>query len=107
MTIGNLIRKARKAKKLSLDALGEKLGVSRQLVWQWEKGDSDPRKHLLGLSQHLDVPVDYFYGKRSPSVLAAKIGQLSSDQQELIETMVEKLLSQRQADERIDSIDVK
>ena len=80
MTLGNLIRKARKAKKLSLEELGTSLGVSKQLVWQWEKGDSDPRKHLLALSQHLDVPIDYFYGKRSPSVLAAKIGQLSSDQ---------------------------
>lgn len=95
MTIGNLIKKARTARKLSLEALGEKLGVSRQLVWQWEKGESDPRKHIAGLSQHLEMPVDYFYGpKRSPGVLAAKIGQLSEDQQELVETMVDKLLQQ-------------
>jgi len=96
MTLGNLIKKARKAKKLSLEALGEKLGVSRQLVWQWEKGDTDARKHVLALSQHLDVPVDYFYGKRSPGALAARIGNLSPDHQELIETMVEKLEQQDQ-----------
>lgn len=97
MTLGNLIKKARKARRLSLEALGEKLGVTRQLVWQWEKGTSDPRKHILGLSQHLDMPVDYFYGpKRSPGVLAAKIGQLSDDQQDLVETMVDKLIQQRQ-----------
>lgn len=96
MTLGTLIRKARKAKGLSLEALGEKLGVTRQLVWQWEKGASDPRKHILALSQHLEMPVDYFYGpKRTPSVLAAKIGQLNEDQQDLIEMMVEKLLQQQ------------
>jgi transcriptional regulator with XRE-family HTH domain len=107
MTIGNLIKKARKARGLSLDALGEKLGVSKQLVWQWEKGDSDPRKHILALSQHLAMPVDYFYGpKRSPSVLAAKIGQLNSDQQDLIETMVDKLL-QQQEQEAPSKLDVK
>lgn len=99
MTIGTLIKKARKAKGLSLEALGEKLGVSRQLVWQWEKGASDPRKHILALSQHLEMPVDYFYGpKRSPGILAAKIGQLNPDQQELIETMVETLLRQHEAE---------
>lgn len=98
MTIGNLIKKARKAKGMSLEALGDKLGVTRQLVWQWEKGDSDPRKHILALSQHLEMPVDYFYGpKRSPGILAAKIGQLSDDQQDLLETMVDKLLQQEPA----------
>ena len=95
MTLGTLIKKARVARGMSLEALGERLGVSRQLVWQWEKGDSDPRKHILALSQHLEMPVDYFYGpKRSPSVLAAKIGNLTEDQQDLIEMMVEKLLQQ-------------
>ncbi len=107
MTLGTLIKKARKARGLSLEALGEKLGVSRQLVWQWEKGDSDPRKHILALSQHLGMPVDYFYGpKRSPNVLAAKIGQLSDDQQDLIETMVEKLLQQAEQ-EPLQKVDVK
>jgi len=99
MTIGNLIKKARKARGLSLEALGEKLGVTRQLVWQWEKGSSDPRKHILALSQHLEMPVDYFYGpKRSPGILAAKIGQLNEDQQELVETMIDTLLRQHEAE---------
>ena len=99
MTIGNLIKKARKARGFSLEALGEKLGVTRQLVWQWEKGSSDPRKHILALSQHLEMPVDYFYGpKRSPGILAAKIGQLNEDQQELVETMIDTLLRQQEAE---------
>lgn len=107
MTIGNLIKQARKAKGLSLEGLGEKLGVSRQLVWQWERGDSDPRKHIQGLSTHLGVPVEYFYGpKRSPSILASKIEQLDTDDRDLIEAMIDKMLTRHgQAPAR--KIDVK
>jgi transcriptional regulator with XRE-family HTH domain len=95
MTIGVLIKQARKAKGLSLEALGEKLGVTRQLVWQWEKGDSDPRKHIQALSLHLNVPVEYFYGpKRAPSIITAKIEQLSPTERDLVEMMIDKLLEQ-------------
>lgn len=108
MTIGNLIKKARLAKKLSLEALGEKLGVTRQLVWQWEKGKSDPRTHIAALSLHLEVPVDYFYGtqKRTPSIIAAKYQQLSDGHQTLIESMIDNMLAQQDA-EQSRKIDVK
>jgi len=93
MTIGKLIQKARKAKDWSLQRLADELGMSRQLVWQWEKGDTDPRKHIEALSRVLEVPVDYFYGPTpKPGPLAAKIGRLTPDQQELIERMVDSLL---------------
>lgn len=73
------------------------MGVSRQLVWQWERDDTDPRKHIQQLSQLLEVPVEYFYGtKRAPGVLATKIGQLGPDQQAMIEAMVDTLLRQQE-----------
>jgi transcriptional regulator with XRE-family HTH domain len=93
MTIGKLIQKARKAKKWSLQRLADEIGVSKQLVWQWERDDTDPRKHIEALSRLLEVPVDYFYGPSpKPGPLAAKIGRLTPDQQELIERMVDSLL---------------
>lgn len=95
MTIGTRIKKARKEKGLSLEALGSKIGVSRQLVWQWEKDETDPSKHVEALSKHLNVPLEYFYGvKREPDELALKIALLSEEQQELIQTMIDKMLGQ-------------
>lgn len=93
MTLGKLIQKARKAQKWSLQRLADEIGVTKQLVWQWERDDTDPRKHIEALSKALKVPVDYFYGPGpKPGPLAAKIGRLTPDQQELIERMVDSLL---------------
>jgi transcriptional regulator with XRE-family HTH domain len=95
MTIGERIRKARTAKKLSLDKLGAKIGVSRQLVWQWENDKTDPSKHIEALSAHLDVPFDYLYGAESrPDDLADKLSLLTPEQQELIHTMIDKMIGQ-------------
>lgn len=99
MTIGNLIKKARKAKPLSLEALGEKIGVSRQLVWQWEKGDSDPRKHILALSKALEMPVEYFYGgAQAPMDLESKVKLLTPENRDFVETMADKFLASQQAE---------
>lgn len=96
MTLGTKIRKARTARKMSLSKLGVALGVTRQLVWQWEKDESDPRKHIGALSEALEMPVEYFYGPTpSDSPLAAKIKLLSPAEEELIQTMVDKILDQR------------
>jgi transcriptional regulator with XRE-family HTH domain len=97
MTLGNLIKKARTTKKWSLQKLADEMGVTKQLVWQWEKEETDARKHIQQLSQHLEVPTDYFYGpKRSPGALAAKIEQLTPEHQETLEMMVETFLRQQE-----------
>ena len=95
MTLGTKIRRARTAKKMSLEKLGTALGVTRQLVWQWERDRSNPRTHIEGLSQALEMPVEYFYGS-SPTdgQLEAKMKRLSPAQQELIRTMVDTMLGQ-------------
>ena len=99
MTLGTRIKQARTAKKWSLQKLADEMGITKQLVWQWERDDTDPRKHIEELSRLLDVPVEYFYGdKRAPGVLATKIGQLGTDQQAMIEAMVDALLRQQDQD---------
>jgi|GEM_PF-5897820 transcriptional regulator with XRE-family HTH domain len=99
MTLGTRIKQARTTKKWSLQKLADEMGVTKQLVWQWERDETDPRKHIQQLSQHLEVPVEYFYGnKRAPGVLATKIGQLGADQQAMIEAMVDALLNQQDQD---------
>lgn len=98
MTLGNLIKRAREAKKMTLQALADEIGVSRQLVWQWEKGDSDPRKHIKALSLHLDKPIEYFYAtKHSTAGIEAKFQLLSPEQQAMVNTLMDTFLAQREA----------
>jgi transcriptional regulator with XRE-family HTH domain len=95
MTIGERIKKARLDKGLSLEKLGDLLGVTRQAVNQWEKGESDPAKRIEALSEHLGKPLEYFYGaKRDPDDLADQIAQLDQDQQDIIRRMVKQMLGQ-------------
>jgi GTP pyrophosphokinase len=57
--IGNRIKAARKAKGLSQEQLGEKLGVSFQAVSTWETGNILPdTDHLLALAGELDLSLD-------------------------------------------------
>lgn len=96
MTLGNLIKRAREAKKMTLQALADEVGVSKQLVWQWEKGESDPRKHIKALSLHLDRPIEYFYAtKRSPAGMEAKFQLLSPAQQAAVDALMDTFLNQR------------
>lgn len=107
MTLGAKIHKARKAKKLTLQALGDKLGVTRQLVNQWEKNKTDPRKHIEALCVQLEVPYEYFYGldhnkPAGPSSLDLKTRRLTAEQYKLVENMVDALLGPEEViDEKI------
>lgn len=54
-TIGERIRQAREAIPMSQDALGEKIGVSRAAVSQWENNETEPRgKRLQELARVLN-----------------------------------------------------
>lgn len=101
MDLGSKIKKARKAKGLSLDRLGTLLGVTRQAVWQWEKGDSDPSKHVEALCHHLGVPASYFYGGAPADSLENKIRRLTPERQQNIEDMIDALLFQQDQEEKI------
>lgn len=100
MTIGNLIRKARKAKGMTQQALGDAIGVSKQLVWQWEMGKSDARTHIKALSIHLEQPIEYFYAtKRAPAVMEAKFKLLAPEEQAAVDALMDAFLNKRQASE--------
>ena len=62
--IGKRIRTARKAKGLSQEKLGEKLGVSFQAVSTWETGKNIPDpEHLPELAKALDLSLDTLFAK--------------------------------------------
>jgi transcriptional regulator with XRE-family HTH domain len=99
MTLGTKIRRARKARKLSLEKFGVALGVTHQLVWQWERDKSDARTHIEGLSMVLEMPVDYFHGTpQPPAALEAKIKLLNPEHREFMEVMADKFLQQQEAE---------
>lgn len=60
--IGLQIKKARMEKGLSQEDLGEKLGVTWEMISRYENGRSSPMKYISSLSQILDKPVNYFFG---------------------------------------------
>jgi transcriptional regulator with XRE-family HTH domain len=98
MTLGNLIKKAREAKKMTQQALADEIGVSKQLVWQWEKGKSDARTHIKALSVHLEQPIEYFYAtKRSPAVMEAKFKLLAPEEQAAVDALMDTFLNRRRA----------
>ncbi len=58
MTMGENIRACRERAKLSQEKLAELVGVSRQAVTKWEKGQSEPNcENLLRLAEVLGVQV--------------------------------------------------
>ena len=61
MNINNKIINARKAKHLTQEELGKRIGVSKSAVMKWEKGivSNIKRSIIIKLSQELDLsPLD-------------------------------------------------
>lgn len=59
----NLLR-LRKERKLSLQALGDILGISNQAVSLLEKGKNVPRFNvLIAIADYFDVSLDYLVGR--------------------------------------------
>lgn len=64
---GDNLKKVRKEKGLSQEALAEKINVVRQTISKWEKGLSIPDGDMLiKLSQVLEVPVETLLGSKGP-----------------------------------------
>jgi GTP pyrophosphokinase len=62
--IGERIKAARKAKGLSQEQLGEKLGISFQAVSSWETGKFIPdSEHLPALAKVLDISLDSLFAE--------------------------------------------
>jgi transcriptional regulator with XRE-family HTH domain len=78
--IGTLIRKARKDADQSLQELAEKIGLSAELLNQYELGELPiPLPTLELIAEHLDQPIKVFHDKDGP------LGELAIKQQQLNE----------------------
>ena len=72
MTMGEKIRDARKASKLSQEEMAELVGVARGAVSSWENGRKTPGgKNLEKLASALGVSTDYLMGREADTKKAA------------------------------------
>lgn len=70
MTVGERIRKARKAKGLTQEELAKSLGVSFAMIGQYERGERNPKLDTLQrIADALDVNVGLLlYGENSTTI---------------------------------------
>ncbi|MDG5817133.1 helix-turn-helix transcriptional regulator [Chitinispirillales bacterium ANBcel5] len=69
MTIGENIRKLRKARGLTQAQLGEKVGARQKVIADYENGFSKPpRDRLIALANFFDIPVEKIMGKNGAKV---------------------------------------
>lgn len=65
MTIGQRIAERRKLLGLSQEALGERMGVSRQAISKWEADGAIPEiDKLIALSKLFGISVGWFWGQK-------------------------------------------
>lgn len=63
--IANRLKQLRKDKQLSQNELAKELGVRRETVAQWERGENAPTRKLEELSRIFSVSTDYILGKKT------------------------------------------
>jgi len=62
MNVGERIKQAREALRLSQAALAEAVGVQTNTVWRWENQRATPDVEVISqIAQALGVPVSYFF----------------------------------------------
>lgn len=74
MDLGSKILELRKKQNLSQEKLGEKVGVTRQTISNWELNITLPdTKQLIALSQTLLVSIDELVGNNTQDLLTQKV----------------------------------
>ena len=74
MTLGQNILKMRKKSGLSQEELGEKVGVTRQTISNWELDETQPNPdQLKGLSKALNISVDDLIENDIQNVVLSKV----------------------------------
>ena len=98
MTIGQRIAQKRKELGLSQEALGERLGVSRQTVYKWEADAALPEiEKLIALAKLFAVPVGWLLGTEEHGAAADESRRGEEENTELNETqlaMVKEIVAQ-------------
>lgn len=102
MTIGQRIAQMRKARGLSQEALGERLGVSRQSVYKWESDAALPEiEKLIAMSRLFEVTVGWLLGVEEEadrsaaeeSTAPTEDGELTEAQLRMVREIVDRYLS--------------
>lgn len=74
MDLGSKILELRKKQQLSQEKLGEKVGVTRQTISNWELNETLPdTKQLIALSQALLISIDELVGNNTQDLLTQKV----------------------------------
>ena len=96
MTIGQRIKQARKASRMSLRALAEEAGVSAMAISKYERNENTPSSSVvIRLAQSMDVPVDYFFRPIQQNVEVQafrKHASLGIKEQEAIQARIQEWL---------------
>lgn len=93
MTLGERIAQKRKELGLSQEALGEKLGVSRQAIYKWESDATLPEvEKLVALSGLFGVSVGWLLGTEEGETAG---GELTEIQLKMVEEIVGRYLPAR------------
>ena len=88
MTVGQRIAQKRKELGLSQEALGERLGVSRQAIYKWESDAALPEiEKLVNLSREFSVSIDWLLGEGDES------RELTPEQLRMVEEIVGRYLA--------------
>lgn len=77
MDLGSKILELRKKQQLSQEKLGEKVGVTRQTISNWELNETLPdTKQLISLSKVLLISIDELVGNNTQDLLEEKVGKV-------------------------------
>lgn len=97
MTIGERIAFKRKELGLSQEALGEKMGVSRQSIYKWESDAALPEiEKLVKLGREFGVSVGWLLGEEDD---VPEKRELTPEQLRMVEEIVDRYLKARRAEE--------
>lgn len=98
MTLGERIAQKRKELGLSQEALGEKLGVSRQAIYKWESDAALPEiEKLVKLAREFGVSVGWLLGEEEPEKR-----ELTPEQLAMVEEIVGRYLDAHREEETPD-----
>lgn len=107
-TMGEIIKQLRKENNLSQTQLSEKIGVARNTISMWESNERLPNENAKeSICDLFNVDMNYLYGKTDiknklvhddrewyeTNELCDKIAKLTPSDRELIESMVDTMLS--------------
>lgn len=85
-SVGPRIKELRKESKWTQQELGRRIGVSAQVISNWERGYTSPsHEDIAKLAKELDVSSDYIIFGYDPKELAESIKLVTPEERELFE----------------------